>query len=157
MVQVYVPAQSPVAVAPVPPEGAHAYVYTPVPPEAVTDATPVHPPLHNTLVCVCVAVITGGCVMLNVCVAVQLPGFDVTVTVYSPAHNPVALDAVPPLGAHAYVYEPGPPIAVTDAAPVHCPLHNTLVCVGVKVIAGGCVMLNVCVAVHPAGEETVAV
>jgi hypothetical protein len=50
-----------------------------------------------------VAASAGGCVMLNVRVAVQPPGFDVTVTVYTPAHNPVAFAAVPPLGAHEYV------------------------------------------------------
>ena len=46
---VYVPAHNPLAVAPVPPEGAHAYVYVPVPPEATTVALPLHAPKQVTL------------------------------------------------------------------------------------------------------------
>jgi len=49
-VTVYVPADKLFAVALVPPEGAHEYVYEPVPPPAVTVALPVVPPLHNGLV-----------------------------------------------------------------------------------------------------------
>jgi hypothetical protein len=55
------------------------------------------------------------------------------------------------------VYDPVPPVAVTEALPLHEPKQVTLVCVGVNVIAGGCVMVYVWVAVHPAGEETVTV
>ena len=98
-VTVYVPAHRPVADAPVPPDGAHEYVYGPTPPVATTDATPVHPPLHRTLVCVGVSVMAGGAVMENVRVAVQPPE-AVTVHVYVPAHNPVAEAPVPPDGAH---------------------------------------------------------
>lgn len=154
-VTVYTPAHNPVAEEPVPPLGAHEYVYDPGPPEAVTEAAPVQAPLHNTFVCVPVVVSAGGCVMLYVCVAVQPPGLDVTVTVYTPAHNPVAVAAVPPDGAHAYVYAPGPPVAVTEATPLHKPLHVTFVCVGVNVMAGGAVMLNVRVIVHPAGPDVI--
>jgi hypothetical protein len=71
IVQVYVPAARPVAVAPVPPEGAHEYVYVGVPPEAVTDAVPVEPPLQSTGVVEVVAVTAVGCVMLNVLVITQ--------------------------------------------------------------------------------------
>jgi hypothetical protein len=94
--------------------------------------------------------------MLNVCVLVQ-PAGEETVTVYEPAVRPVADAPVPPEGAHEYVYVPVPPVAVTDALPVAPPLHKTFVCVGVSVIAGGCVIVNDCVAVQPAGEETVHV
>jgi len=94
--------------------------------------------------------------MVNVRVAVHPPA-PVTVTVYVPAHNPVAVAAVPPLGAHAYVKGPFPAVTVTAALPLHCALHNTLVCVPVVVIAGGCVMLNVCVVVHPFNPVTVHV
>jgi hypothetical protein len=50
-VHVYVPGQRPVAVAAVPPEGAHEYVNGPTPPVVVTVALPVHPeqPLLVTL------------------------------------------------------------------------------------------------------------
>jgi hypothetical protein len=72
IVQVYVPAVNPEAVAAVPPVGAHAYVNTPVPPEAATVADPLFPPLHETLVdAEIVEVIAEGCVMLTVCVWVQ--------------------------------------------------------------------------------------
>ena len=100
MVAVYVPAQSAVALAPVPPEGAHAYVYGAVPPEAVTEATPVQLPLHSTFVCDPVVVKAGGCVMLKVRVVVH-PFASVTVTVYVPAQRPVVDEPVPPEGAHA--------------------------------------------------------
>ena len=74
--------------------------------------------------------------MLNDCVAVHaLP--SETVTVYVPALKPVADALLPPVGAHAYVYTPVPPVAVTAALPVFPPKHATLVCVGVNVIAGG--------------------
>ena len=50
-VHVYVPAHSPEAVDPVPPDGAHAYVNGPVPEVMVTDADPLQPPLQEILVC----------------------------------------------------------------------------------------------------------
>jgi hypothetical protein len=102
MVQVYVPAHLPVAVPPVPPLGAHEYVYGAVPPEGTTVALPVHAPLHKTFTCDCVAVNAGGCVMLNVRVVVH-PFASVTVTVYVPIHNAEAVAPVPPEGAHEYV------------------------------------------------------
>ena len=48
IVQVYVAAPRPVAVAAVPPLGAHEYVNVPVPPVALTAAEPFVPPLHDT-------------------------------------------------------------------------------------------------------------
>ena len=99
-VTVYVPAHNPVALGPVPPDGAHAYVYVPLPPLAATVATPVHAPLHATLVCVGVSVMAGGWVMVNICCAVHPPE-AVTVHVYVPAHKPVADAAVPPDGVQA--------------------------------------------------------
>jgi hypothetical protein len=102
IVTVYVPAQRPVVDEAVPPEGAQEYVYGAVPPEGITDAAPVHKPLHNMLVCVCVAVNAGGCVMEYVRVDVH-PLASVTVTVYVPTPRPVAVEPVPPDGAHEYV------------------------------------------------------
>ena len=49
-VTVYGPAVSGVPVVPVPPEGAHAYEYGPVPPVASTVAEPLLPPKQDTLV-----------------------------------------------------------------------------------------------------------
>jgi len=46
-VTVYVPAESPVAEAPVPPEGDHEYEYEGVPPLTLTETEPVAPPLHK--------------------------------------------------------------------------------------------------------------
>lgn len=113
--------------------------------------------LHIAGVDVTVDVIALGCVMLNVCVILQVGVPDEMVTVYVPGHNPEAEAPVPPDGAQLYVYTPVPPLAVTLAAPVHCPLHNTLVCVPVAVIGGGCVILKVCDAVQPAVFEIVHV
>lgn len=48
-----------------------------------------------------------------------------------------------------------PPVAVTVALPVDVPLQFALVCVGVNVIAGGCVMIAVAVATHPFASVTV--
>ena len=79
-VQVYVPAASDDAVDPVPPDGAHEYVYGDTPPPAVTVALPVLPPLHNTGVDVALAVSNGGCVMVTVAMAVH-PFASVTVQV----------------------------------------------------------------------------
>jgi hypothetical protein len=79
-VTVYEPEARPVAVEPVPPDGAQEYVYGPVPPDGATLALPVDAPLHNTFVCVVVAVNAVGCVMVKVRVAVQPPA-PVTVTV----------------------------------------------------------------------------
>ena len=95
--------------------------------------------------------------MLNVCVAVHPAGPDVTVTVYVPAINPVALAPVPPEGAHAYVYVPVPPVAVTVALPVAAPLHRIFVCAGVNEIAGGCVIVAVAVATQPFASVMVTV
>jgi hypothetical protein len=74
-------------------------VYVPVPPEATTVAEPLHDPLQVTLTCDCVAVIAGGCVMVNVLV-MEHPAGELIVHVYVPAHNPLAVAPVPPVGAH---------------------------------------------------------
>lgn len=100
IVQVKVPAHNALAVAPVPPDGAHEYVYGAVPPEATTVALPVHNPLHKTFTCDPVVVNAGGCVIVNDRVVVQ-PFASVMVHVYVPAHLPVVVADVPPLGAHA--------------------------------------------------------
>ena len=61
-------------------------------------AEPLDPPLQDTFVCAAVAVmIVVGCVIVKVLVAVH-PLASVTVTVYVPALNPVAVAAVPPEG-----------------------------------------------------------
>jgi hypothetical protein len=49
-------------------------VYVPFPPEATTEALPVHAPLHVTFTCDCVAVMAGGCVIVNVLVIEQPAG-----------------------------------------------------------------------------------
>jgi hypothetical protein len=77
--------------------------------------------------CEAVLVIAGGCVMVNDCVPVQPPA-PVTVQVYVPGHNPVALDPDPPEGAHEYVKGPVPETIVTVAEPLQLPLQVTSVC-----------------------------
>jgi hypothetical protein len=71
--------------------------------------------------------------MENVRVDVQPPA-PVTVQVYVPAHKPVALAAVPPLGAQEYVNGPVPDVMVVVAEPVHAPLQVMLVCVPLRTI-----------------------
>jgi hypothetical protein len=68
----------------------------------------------------------------------------------------VASEPVPPDGDHAYVYPPAPPLAVTDADPFALP-HVAAVADITSEIAEGCVMLNVCVIVHPFASVAVAV
>jgi hypothetical protein len=77
-------------------------VYPGVPPEVVTEAVPVVPPLQSTGVVAVVAVTAVGCVKVTLAVVLH-PFASVTVTVYDPAINPVAVAPVPPEGAHAYV------------------------------------------------------
>ena len=63
-------------------------------------AVPLDPPLQDTFVCAAVAVLIAvGCVIVKFLVAVH-PLASVTVTVYVPALNPVAVAAVPPDGDH---------------------------------------------------------
>ncbi len=47
----YVPADKPVAVAAVPPDGDQEKVYPEVPPDTETVAEPLEPPLQETFVC----------------------------------------------------------------------------------------------------------
>lgn len=75
-------------------------MYAGVPPDALTAALPFGLP-HVAGVVDVVAASAGGCVMVNVRVIVHPAGPDVMVHVYVPAHSPVALAPVPPLGAHA--------------------------------------------------------
>jgi hypothetical protein len=79
-VSVYVPAQRPVAVAEVPPDGAQLYVYAGVPPITVEVMLPLHTPKQETFVTEPEMMIGVGSVMMNVCVVVQ-PFASVTVTV----------------------------------------------------------------------------
>ena len=54
------------------------------------------------------------------------PLISLTVTEYVPAPTPLIVDVVAVV-LHAYVYGEVPPLAVTVAAPVLPPKHNTLV------------------------------
>jgi hypothetical protein len=116
------------------------------------------PPLQATLVCEPdVKLIAVGWVMVNERVAVQ-PFASVTVTVYAPATKPEAVAAVPPDGAHEYVYGLVPPAGVTVAEPLLPPLHDTLVCEpAVKLMAVGCVIVKERVVVQLLASVTVTV
>jgi hypothetical protein len=98
MVQVYVPAARPVAVAAVPPAGAQEYVYEGVPPETEIVAAPLLPPLQLTFVVDKTPdVSTEGCVIVTAWVLIQaLP--SVMVHVYVPAERPAIVAAVLPPG-----------------------------------------------------------
>jgi len=94
-----------------------ANVYGAVPPVTVFVDVPSQTPLQDALVSepdnvkpppVLVIVITAVDVLHNVA--------SVTVTVYVPGHRPVAVAALPPLGAHEYVYGADPPVTLETVA-----------------------------------------
>src|SRR6185437_80675 len=126
-VTVYVPAVNPVAVALVPPLGAHENVYAGVPPEGEAVAVPLGsvPPQAEGVDEPAIA-IARGCVIIAEAVAVH-PLASVTVTVYVPALRLLAVALVPPLGVHAKVYGTVPPKGFAVAEPVLPPLHLSLI------------------------------
>ena len=65
-------------------------MYGGTPPDIVTVAEPVFPPLQTILTCNKVEAKTGGCVMVTVCVTTQ-PPTPVQVTLYVPTDKPVAV------------------------------------------------------------------
>ena len=104
-----------------------------------------------------VTTIVVGSVMMTVCVEVQ-PLASVIVTVYVPAHNPVAVTVVPPLGAQLYPKLPVPPDAVIVPAPLQPALHEGFVIETTEEVSvGGCVMTTVAVDVLLAASVTVTV
>jgi len=84
----------------------------------VVDAVALQPPKHETLVCVPDNVKPPPVVGM-VTVAVAVPQVAVTVTVYVPGHNPVAVEEVC-IGMvfHEYVNGPVPDVTVTVAVPL---------------------------------------
>ena len=98
-VQVYVIAESPVAVAAVPPVGVQENVYAPTPPVAVTVAEPLAPPLHETFVEALIEAV--GPPELEIVTVVDLLQLFASVTeiVYIPARTGVVVVAAPPEGA----------------------------------------------------------
>ena len=64
--------------------------------------------------------------MVTVAEPVQ-PLASVAVTVYVPAHSPVATAPLPPLGAQEKLYPGEPPVALAKALPVQLLLQDTLV------------------------------
>jgi len=121
-------------------------------------ADPVASPLQAILVCdIGEATRAAGSEIVKICVAVQELE-SVTVTVYVPAANPVAVAAVPPEGDQEYVYEPVPPLTLTVAEPLVPPLQETLICAEAEVTrAAGCMIVKLCVAVHEFASVTVTV
>ena len=99
-VTVYVPAASPVMVAPVP-LLLQANVFVPVPPVALAVADPSETPLQLASVPDMDADTAVGSVTTDVAVSVH-PLASVTVIVYVPAVNPVTIEDVPPV-FHEYV------------------------------------------------------
>ena len=97
-VTVYVPANSPLAVAVVAKvaelvEVIHPKLYGAVPPEPLAVAVPLLPPLQLTLVFTVLTVNTVGSVIVVVAINVQLFA-SVTVAVYVPAASPLAVAVV---------------------------------------------------------------
>jgi len=96
---VYVPEESPVATAFVPPDADHEYVKGICPPEIVTVADP-FAERHVAEVEVAEAVKLPVTETVTVTLPVQLFA-SVTITVYVPPERPVATELVPPEGDHA--------------------------------------------------------
>ena len=94
-VTVYIPAISPVIEEPEP-LLLQAKVYPEVPPDAEAEAAPVLPPLQLTFVVFTETASTEGCDIVVDAVPVH-PLLSVTVTVYVPAVNPVAVAEVAPV------------------------------------------------------------
>src|SRR6476620_2490278 len=101
-------------------------------------------------------------VMVAVAVAVN-PLMSVTVTVYIPAMRPVAVCVVcTGVVFHEYVIGVAPPLGVTVALPVACPLQATFVCdvmladklpVALPIVAVGSV--NVLLALRTLTQSTI--
>ena len=104
-------------------------MYAPVPPVALTVADPLAPPLQLTLVCAPALATSGlaGWLIVNDLV-VWHALLSVTVTVYVPADNPVAV-AVVCIGVvfQEYEYVGVPPVGATVAVPLAPPLQETSV------------------------------
>ena len=96
-ITVYVPAPSPLAVAPDIPPGVQLYVKVPVPPLALAVAVPLLPPLQLTVV-VDIPVIVAPPLLLTTDANVLVqPLLSVMVTVYVPDEIPDAVLPVAPL------------------------------------------------------------
>jgi hypothetical protein len=126
IVQVYDPAGRLPAVAAVPPDGDHEYVYDGIPPVAETVALPLLPPLQEMLTCDVVTTMAVGSVIVVLAVALH-PLSSVIVQVYVPGASEEAVAAVPPEGAHAYVNGDVPPEGAAVADPLSAPLQDTFV------------------------------
>ena len=131
-------------------------MYGASPPPALTLALPVLLHAIELLIKVVLAVTGVGCVVMNEAVVVH-PLLSVTLTVYVPADNPVAVILVCPLGFHKYVYGAVPPLAAAVAVPVLPPLHATPVLVAVTLTGAGWVIVKLIDAIHPLESRTVTV
>src|SRR5690606_39637246 len=98
----------------------HKYEYGAVPPDTVTIASPSFPSKQDTFTTLANAIVaskTKGSVTVTFVVVVQLLA-SVTVTVYVPASNPVAVAVVCAVASfHKYEYGAVPPDTVTVASP----------------------------------------
>jgi hypothetical protein len=149
-VTVYVPAVSFDTDCVVAPPGNHAYVYGLVPPFALSIIIAFFPPLHDTFVNVYAGMLNAfGWVIVTAAVTL-VPQLSLSVTVYTPDVNPLALAPEPPDGAHAYVYAVVPPLAVTLAAPPLPALQLTSLVTLVAIAkAAGCVTVTATTVEHP--------
>jgi hypothetical protein len=134
----------------------HKYVYPEVPPDTVTVAEPVVPPLHNTLLTAVDVTKAVGSAIVTISVIVH-PLASVTVTVFTPAVWPIITEVVAVVD-HKYVYPEVPPVTVIVAEPVVPPLHNTLLTV-VEVASAvtGSAIVSWWVIVQPLASVTVTV
>ena len=95
-------------------------MYGALPPDAFTVATPLLPPLHDTFCFVILQDTFSVCADTVPLHTLVQPFTSVTVTVYEPEHNPVAVLPVCPL-LHKYVNGAEPPDVVAVAVPLQLP------------------------------------
>ena len=148
------PAATPVILAVVA-ELDHKYVYGMVPPVALAVAPPSEKPLQLTLLSTTLAADNAaGSVIVVDELSVQ-PFASVTVTLYVPATNPVAVAVVCPL-FQLYVYGDVPPVCEAVACPSFNPLQLTLLSVvALDTKAAGSVIVVLELSVQPFASVTV--
>ena len=153
-VTVYVPADKPVIVPPVP-LLLHAYVFVPVPPVALAVADPSVAPLQLAFVPEILALTDVGSSIVTLSVSLQ-PLASVAVTVYVPAAKPVIVAPVPLL-LQTYVIVPVPPVALAGADPSVAPLQLASVPAILALTAVGSSIVTLSVSVQPLASVAVTV
>ena len=122
----------------------------------MTEAEPSHEPKQLASTLSDASTIIGGSVITTGIVATH-PLLSVTITLYRPAHNPIAVVVVWVNGSsHRYVYGAVPPTVVAEAVPSQALLHDTLVVPEIETTrSAGSVIVTLSLAEQPNESVTV--